>query len=174
MSKTFAKPNDESNYESNEESTEDDESSEDPFAYTMEDWKDKWWLTKRHKESLINDTDKSKRYICFVSNHGNEYESGETFAECFSDIHSAYDYVCDYLANKYNRFGGYNLSLLCDNHDKKSVDTGGDRDDRDDRDDRGDRFEYKGSVEDWRNVKFLLNYGSSSGPTPYSIKVETC
>ena len=94
--------------------------------------------------------------ICIVCNHGNIYDDSKTTIKNFKKITDAYLYVCDYLTSMYESFGGDNLSLY--NPDQYS-----------------NYPEYEESLSDWKNVYFLLNYGSSSGSSPHTITVsEIC
>lgn len=117
----------------------------------MEEWEDKWWLTKHHKNNLEETTDIG--YVCIIYIHENHHDASEINIKHFKTISMAYDYVCDYIADMYKHFGGRDINLFSINK-------------------YANYRTYEKSLSDWRDVYFLLNYGSSSGATPYTITVS--
>ena len=84
--------------------------SEEEYPKSMEEYDDKWWLTKRHLSEL-NEFN-STGYTVIINNHGNNiYDDSNVEIKHFKNITDAYEYTCDYLAQMYNDFGGDNLSL---------------------------------------------------------------
>ena len=127
---------------------------DEPFPTNMEEWEDKWWFTKKHSTDLENTQSKDVvGYVCEIR-HENVYDGSGTDTKHFKTVRGAYNYVCDFLTKKYTTFGGENLSLYLPE------------------DMYGNYPQYEKSLADWRNCYFLLNYGSSSGATPYTITVK--
>lgn len=133
------------------DSYESEEYESEQHPQNMEEWEDKWWLTKKHLPNLKETSDTG--YVCEIYDHGNVYDDSNIETKHFKTIKKAYEYVCDYLTKMYNTFRGENLSLF-------------------NPDEYGNYPEYEESLADWQNAYFLLNYGSSSGPTPYTITVK--
>ena len=137
---------------SSDSSSSDSNSDEENYPKSMLEWEDKWWLTKRHSNLENPKDDSVVGYICTIFDHGNLYDDAQIETRHFKKISNAYNYVCDYLTEKYNTFGGDSLNLYNVAHNHFP--------------------EYEDSLSDWKNVYFLLNYGGSSGATPYTITVS--